>query len=95
MHEHSNLHALIRILTFNVASPDSTVVFNHFDLMMKESFTHEKTIFDILILFIVVTDISCMVAKASNVNLIRQLNVEQQGSEALKTPKNPSKSASI
>ena len=94
MHEHSNLHALIRILTFDVANPDSTVVFHHFDQIMKTSFEHEKTIFHILILFIVATDISCLVAKASNVKLLGQLNVEQ-GIEVLKTPKHPSKSAPI
>ena len=62
---------------------------------MEASFEHEKKIFHILIVFIVATDISSLVAKASNKNLLGQLNVEQQGIEVLKTPKHPSKSAPI
>ena len=62
---------------------------------MKASFEHEKMICYILILFIVASDISCLAAKASNVTLLGQLNVEQQGIKVLKTPKHPSKSASI
>ena len=62
---------------------------------MRASFEHEKTIFHLLILFIVASDRSCLAAKASNVTLLGQLNVEQQGIEVLRTPRHPSKSAPI